>query len=270
MSNTIQYLWKDGKDKVLTFSYDDGQIFDRRLVSIFNQYNMKATFHLNSGTLDRDGFIHKDEVKELYANHEVACHAVTHPYFNQLSADQIMRELYEDRLALEKCISGTVRGLSYPFGEYNDVVLQTAKAAGIVYSRTVQDTMQFNIPSEFLLWHPTCHHNMVTKEMIEDFLNPPEYRTLSLFYIWGHSFEFERQNNWEQIKKICEELQNHEDVWYATNMEIYEYVCAMRSLITSADGQIIANPTATPLWIKIGKETVQLLPGMQLDIHSNK
>mgnify|MGYP000249589046 CR=1 FL=1 len=38
------------KDRAVTFSYDDGQIFDRRLVDIFNKYNLKATFHLNSGT----------------------------------------------------------------------------------------------------------------------------------------------------------------------------------------------------------------------------
>ena len=53
----IKFLFPDGNDKALTFSYDDAQIYDRRLVSIFNKYDLKATFHLNSGTLDQDGFI---------------------------------------------------------------------------------------------------------------------------------------------------------------------------------------------------------------------
>jgi peptidoglycan/xylan/chitin deacetylase (PgdA/CDA1 family) len=42
-------LFPGGKQKALTLSYDDGQAQDRRLVALFNKYNLKATFHLNSG-----------------------------------------------------------------------------------------------------------------------------------------------------------------------------------------------------------------------------
>lgn len=260
--NEIKFLFPDGKDKALTFSYDDAQIYDRRLVSIFNQHDMKATFHLNSGTLDHDGFITSSEVEELYANHEVACHAVTHPYFNQLSRTQAVTELYEDRRALEQCCGKIVRGFSYPFGEYNDWLIETAVNLGIVYSRTVEDTMNFSLPSDFLHWHPTCHHDKVSDALIEDYLNPPDYRNLSLLYIWGHSFEFERNDNWGHITHICESLQGRKDVWYATNLEIYEYVTAMRALVSSVDGCIIYNPTAMSLWLLIGERPICLPAGM--------
>ncbi|MDE6387658.1 MAG: polysaccharide deacetylase family protein [Lachnospiraceae bacterium] len=257
----IKFLFPEGKDKALTFSYDDAQIYDRRLVSIFNQHNMKATFHLNSGTLDREGFITTAEVKELYVNHEVACHAVSHPFFNQLSKMQMIAEIYEDRRALERCLGKIVRGMSYPFGEYNEQMIQTAVNLGIVYSRTVESTMNFSLPADFMKWHPTCHHSGVTDTMIEDFLNAPNYRNLSLFYIWGHSYEFEENHNWEQISGICERLQGKEDVWYATNIEIYEYVTAMRSIVVSADEDLIYNPTAVTLYLRIDNRTIILPPG---------
>lgn len=257
----ISLLFPEGKDKALTFSYDDAQVYDRRLVDIFDRHGMKATFHLNSGTLDQEGFITGQEVKELYANHEVACHAVTHPFFNELPRGQMVREILEDRRALEKYADRIVRGFSYPFGEYNDKLIETAKDLGIVYARTVEDRMNFNLPADFMYWHPTCHHNKVTDEMIEDFLNPPEYRNLALFYIWGHSFEFARENNWEHICHICEMLQGRDDVWYATNMEIYEYVAAMRSLVMSADGRILYNPTATTIWFLNGENKMCLPAG---------
>ena len=41
-------MW-DGKQKAVTFSYDDGVCQDRRLVDMFNYYHVKATFNLNSG-----------------------------------------------------------------------------------------------------------------------------------------------------------------------------------------------------------------------------
>ena len=63
----MRFVYPKGKRKALTFSYDDAQVFDRELVRIFNKYNVKGTFHLNSGTLSekRDGkefFISKEEV----------------------------------------------------------------------------------------------------------------------------------------------------------------------------------------------------------------
>lgn len=264
----IKFLFPNGRDKALTFSYDDAQIYDRRLVSIFNQYDMRATFHLNSGTVGRDGYITSEEVRELYANHEVACHAVTHPYFNQLSGAQTVAEIYEDRKALETYCGKIVRGFSYPFGEYNERLIEAAANLGIVYSRTVQDTMNFNLPSDFMLWHPTCHHNKATDELLDDFLNPQGYRNLSLLYIWGHSFEFERQGNWEHISHVCDKLHGRKDVWYATNIEIYEYVTAMRSLVVSVDGNIIYNPTATDLYLLIDGKNVRLSVGMCINLRT--
>ncbi len=44
--NMIYKTFPGGKHKVLTLSYDDGKVEDRRLVKIFNQYNIKATLIL--------------------------------------------------------------------------------------------------------------------------------------------------------------------------------------------------------------------------------
>ena len=51
MKRTIYTCFPGGKHKVLTMSYDDGQIHDRRLIEIFNKYGIKGTFHLNSGLM---------------------------------------------------------------------------------------------------------------------------------------------------------------------------------------------------------------------------
>ena len=36
----------NGKNKAITFSYDDGVMQDIRLIEIFNKYNLKATFNI--------------------------------------------------------------------------------------------------------------------------------------------------------------------------------------------------------------------------------
>ena len=39
--STIYTCFPGGKHKVLTMSYDDGKIYDRRLVALFNQYDIR-------------------------------------------------------------------------------------------------------------------------------------------------------------------------------------------------------------------------------------
>ena len=62
---TIYTCFPQGKHKVLTMSYDDGKIFDRKLIEIFNKYGIKGTFHLNTGIMPVDeDRIQLSEVKE--------------------------------------------------------------------------------------------------------------------------------------------------------------------------------------------------------------
>ncbi|MBR5528312.1 MAG: polysaccharide deacetylase, partial [Clostridia bacterium] len=123
-------------------------------------------------------------------------------------------------------------------------------------------------------WVPTAHHkNPDVMTYIEKFINTDlskmyiASRSPKLFYLWGHSFEFDRDGNWNLLSDICEKLSGHDDIWYATNIEIYNYTKAYDSLIYSADGTMIYNPTTTTLWFDTdGKlysvkpdETIKLL-----------
>ena len=89
----MNVAFPEGKKKALTFSYDDGQIFDRRLVHILKKYGLKGTFHLNSGTAGTDGYVTREEIPELYEEMEVAGHTVSHPYLSQKQTTEIMAEI---------------------------------------------------------------------------------------------------------------------------------------------------------------------------------
>ena len=192
----MEYLYPGGLAKAITFSYDDGQVYDRRLIEIFNQAGFKGTFHLNSGNLDKDGYVQKAELPTLYAEHEIACHGVTHRHPRQMNQTEWLREVWQDRLTLEELTGGIVQGMSYAFGEYYPEQVEALCAMGIQYSRTVESTGSFALPQELLRWKPTCHHNDKLLERAEKFLHVPGYEKMPLFYIWGHSFEFERENTW--------------------------------------------------------------------------
>jgi len=252
---SIELFYPEWKEKALTFSYDDGQEYDRKLVEILNRYNMKATFHLNSGMVDQGGFVTSAEIPELYKGHEVACHGVMHEYPAHLCQGLLHEEYFEDRKALEKITGNIVRGCSYAFGEYNDTIADMLKNVGIEYCRTVDSTNGFSMPSDFLRWKPSCHHNEAA-QLVDTFLNKPDYMKLPLFYIWGHSFEFGREDSWDIIESLCQKLQGQEDVWYTTNVDYMDYVKALRGLIFSVDKKQVVNPSKTKVYLKIDGECV--------------
>ena len=260
-------LYPDAKTKALTMSYDDGVASDRRLVEIFNKNGIKGTFHLNSSKLFGDGHIGINEIDKVYNGHEVSCHTLTHPFPNTMPRESLINEIYEDRKKLEEKAGYPVRGLSYPFGEYNQTVIDQFRALGIVYSRTTKSTNNYGVPEDFMQWHPTCHHSGDILKKLEYFKNPPKrVPNLMLFYIWGHSYEFNDNNNWELIEEFCEKAAGMEDVYYATNIEIYDYIVALRNLVFSVDCTIVYNPSGIPVWFTADGKKVKVEPNQTLKI----
>ncbi|MBO5323770.1 MAG: polysaccharide deacetylase family protein [Oscillospiraceae bacterium] len=263
-----------GKVKVVTLSYDDNVEADVRLVQTMKKYGLKGTFNINSGQFPPEGSVgsmgcghRRLTVKQSTELHkdsgmEIACHGVTHPFLDHLPASVCVQEVLEDRKRLEEIYGGIVRGLAYPFGTYNDDVVAALKACGIAYARAVVSTEKFDLPSDWLRWAGTCHHgNPKLMKLAQRFVEDKRNWTPMVFYLWGHSYEFDDNDNWNIIEEFGEYIGGREDIWYATNIEIYDYVTAWKQMIYSADGSVAYNPTNTELFIKTAAGVFSLLPG---------
>lgn len=260
------------KDKAVTFSYDDGQIHDRRLVDIFNQYGLKCTFNLNSGWLD-DNHVQPSEFKSLYldSSHEIAVHGLHHQPPVGLPELLVTQDIIEDRKNLEKYTGRIIRGAAYPYGAYNDIVVESLRACGISYCRTINATGSFEIPTDWIRLRPTCHHNDPLLDFADKFLAPPLspafwFNNPKLFYVWGHSFEFANNNNWHIIEDFAKKIGNRDDIWYATNIEIFDYVTAFDRLEFSADASLVYNPSAIDVYIDYNYHKLVIPAGKTVEI----
>lgn len=248
----IYTCFPEGKHKALTMSYDDGQHFDKRLIDIFNQNGIKGTFHLNSGLMQgREERIRLEDVKEIYQGHEVAAHTYTHPTIERCPLDQVVQQVIEDRKLLEDAVGYPVRGLSYPNGSFSEDIKKLLPACGIEYSRVVGSTQTFALPTDLMQWQSTCHHNTNLMKLAGQFADLHKQQYLYLMYVWGHSFEFDRDQNWELMEEFCSFIGNREDIWYATNIQIVDYLNAARALKFTARGDMVYNPSAQPVWIAV-------------------
>ncbi len=278
-------LWPKGRRKAFTLSYDDGITQDIRLIELLNKYGVKATFNLNSGLFGEKGVVaagkkqvshdklKQEEISEVYQGHEIAAHGQYHECMVGMDIARCVEEVLESRKALERMEGKPITGFAYAFGAYDEVVLKAVEASGISYARTITATHHFEIPQNFLTWDPTCHHDdEKIIALAEEFLSDQFYFSLvtpaKLFYVWGHSYEFDQNDNWEHIEKLVSVVAGHDTVWYATNGEIREYVAAYRRLIYSADSRTVFNPSAIPVYLggTFTNEYIEVLPGQSVEL----
>lgn len=219
----------NGKMKAVTFSYDDGIIFDRKLVEIFNKYGLKCTFNLNTGIQNEESRwvdsgtviyrMNQADIGKLYDGHEIAAHALTHQSLTGLNEEEFAKEMETDIANIERIYGVKPVGMAYPYGTYNDTVVEGLAKLGLKYARTVEATHGFDLQTDLLRFKATCHHgDDMLFDLAEQFLSAKPDKPM-LFYVWGHSYEFERDGNWDRIEKLCSMISGHDDIFYGTNRE---------------------------------------------------
>lgn len=260
--------------KALTLSYDDGVEQDERLIDIVEKHGIKGTFNLNSGCFPPEdvtyekGTIHRrmplSRAKKAYekSSWEIAAHAYTHASLIGLPGNIATDEIIKDRKTLEDIFGTFVRGFAYPYGAYDDASVSIIKNCGLCYARTVHSTHDFHLPQDWLRLPATCHHaDPELMNLAKKFVETKDWWDPMFFYLWGHSYEFEQFDNWDVIEKFCEYIGNRDDIWYATNIEVYDYCNAFSQLVFSTDMTKVMNPTSRTLWFTYDEKDVSVPAG---------
>ena len=273
MANMIM-RFPGGLPKALTLSYDDGVEQDEKLIAIAEKYGLKGTFNINSGcfppegTTYAPGAIHRrmplNRLKDVYAKSswEIAAHAYTHASLVGLPANIAAEEVLRDRKELEDIFGTVIRGFAYPYGAFDDQSVEILRSCGICYARTVQSTRDFHLPKDWLRLQATCHHNdPELMNLADKFVKARNWWDPMLFYLWGHSYEFEANDNWDVIERFAQAVSGKEDIWYAANIEIYDYCRAFSQLVFNTAMTLCVNPSARDLWFAYGEKEVHVPAG---------
>lgn len=229
----------NGKQKAITFSYDDGVTQDVRLVELFNKYGLKGTFNLNSELLGRPGQLERngrvvshiknapEDVKYIYEGHEVAVHTLTHPFLPDIKDEnEVIRQVEQDRLNLSDLVGYEVVGMAYPGGGPNndDRTAEIIKNyTGVKYARAIETNLSFKPQKNLYRFQGTIYHHVqwdLLFETAEKFLNLND-GSPAIFYIWGHAYEFDiYPERWEIFERFCKMVSGKPDVFYGTNKEV--------------------------------------------------
>ena len=267
----IRKLYPGGKAKAFNITYDDGVLQDVRFVELMNKYGLKGTFNLNSGLMETQfEWVHPNGmtvkrlpttvVAELYQNHEVASHTLTHPYLSSLTEAEIMEEMARDKENLERLTGKPVLGFGGPFHHWGPEVVECAKRCGFEYARNAEERCCYAPPEEYYYWSAGIYHiRPGFRDFVEGFFHTRE--ELALCQIVGHTYDLDVENMWDYMESVLKRVAEDHSVLSVTNIDLVRYMKAMRTaVITETE---IKNPSDLPLWFEKNGKVICVEPGME-------
>ncbi|MCR5349277.1 MAG: polysaccharide deacetylase family protein [Bacilli bacterium] len=203
--------------KFFVFAIDDGTVFDKNVIAIFNKYGIKATFNLNSGLQDFVWFkdwlevrrLRLEENKDIYDGHEVASHSLTHPFLTSLSDEGIYREVKEDIDNLRNIFQRDITSFSFPFDGFDERSIGIIKNLGITHIILPAIDDSFRRPAD-------TYHIKVTSWDIDDALVKAkrfiEDDQAEMFVYLSHSYDYEYAGNYDKLEKLCQIVSGNQDI----------------------------------------------------------
>lgn len=281
-------LFPGGRKKCLTLSFDDGTVEDLKITQMLRDRGLAATFNLNPGLFGHDDHLDcrpvlecqhtkltADRIAATYEGFEIACHGLTHAHLGRVPSSMAAYEIAECKKRLEDIVHEPVRGMAWPI-RYRDPDVarerETARACGICYARTTTRSYGYvGFPEDFLHWDAACSYvEPQLAELTEGFLKPVEdkaYVEPLLYYVWGHGYEATGRNAWGTLEGFLDQVAGREDeIWYASNIEVYDYIQAVRGLVYSATGDYIYNPSRIDVWMAIDHAAYRIPSGETITI----
>lgn len=125
----IYCVQKPETEKIVALSFDAawGNEDTGQLIEIMNKYNVKTTFFVVGGWVDK----FPESVKQLSdAGHEIMNHSDTHPHMTQISVEKMKEEVENCDKKIEKITGVKPTLFRAPYGDYNNAVVGAMRDTG--------------------------------------------------------------------------------------------------------------------------------------------
>jgi len=124
---------------MVSFSFDDGFLSVYEALPILDAAGIRSTQAIVTGYFGYDGYVNESQVRDMAARgHEIASHTRTHAHLTRLSTAELESEVAGSKNDLAGLgISAT--SFVYPYGEYDQTVVEAVRAAGYVAARSVDE-----------------------------------------------------------------------------------------------------------------------------------
>lgn len=138
------------KSVILTF--DDGyQDFYTDVLPILKKFKVRAVVYIVPNFLDKPNNLSMWQLEEIVQSGlvEIGAHTMDHSYLTGLPIEKVKYEIEQSKRYLEKSLGIKVTSFAYPYGAFDNTIIDMVKKAGfksavtIISGNLAQDTNRF-------------------------------------------------------------------------------------------------------------------------------
>lgn len=182
----------DRDDKAVSITIDAtwGDEQTGAILDLLDKENVKTTFFLAGNWLKTCS----EMVKEIARRgHEIGNHSLTHPKMSELSKESIIKELKENEEMIKALTGSSSKNFRPPFGDYNNLLIETAKECGYntiqwsidsldwkeISAEDILDRVKSKLKSgDIILFHNAGKHTLKALEITIAYLKSEGYSIL--------------------------------------------------------------------------------------------
>jgi len=225
---------------IVTTSWDDGTATDLKLVELLEKYGIKGTFYIYRSCLD--DLLQEQDIVAIGKKFEIGAHTLSHSDLTKIPPSEAEKQIEGSRTYLEDLVGHSVSMFCYPYGRYNELVKKMVRSSGFIAARTCKHG-DFDLPFDPYEWQITLHasngsprmtlriwrksgisiRSLIDWEIRAKFLFDLALKKGGIYHLWGHSVEFEENNEWDKLGRVFNYISNRSGVGYMTNGEIFQH-----------------------------------------------
>ncbi len=234
------------KKVIVTTSWDDGHKLDLKVARILKRCGLKGTFYISPNNMQwkKKDLLTERQIVKLSKDFEIGAHTLTHPELDTVSVDVAREEIFGSKKYLEKLIGKYVVSFCYPRGKYNKKVQEIVRKLGFTSARTLK-TYQFNFSTDLFASGSTIHVYKHYSDIIKiakfsnyepkRFLRHMDWELLAkemfdyvskhggLYHLLGHSWEVDKNNDWEKLERVLSYIGNNTEATYVQNKDLVKF-----------------------------------------------
>lgn len=234
------------KHRIITTSWDDGYPADYRLAELLLKYNLPGTFYLPKCNAEHE-VMGECQMTELSAHFEIGGHTINHVRISDTSTQVFETEIKGCYHWLTELLGKEPESFCFPRGVYNQEAVVYAFKTGF---KVIRNTELLNpnlskssevVPTTLQLYpHSslTYFKHLVKRLKIRslgvylrsgmksNLLQLVDYYLAYVaqhggcFHLWGHSWELEQYNLWDELEAVFRIISNRSEFEYMQNREL--------------------------------------------------
>jgi len=233
---------------IITTSWDDCHPSNIKLGKLLKKYSIPATFyipikHIGLGRkfkyFKRRETMTPEQIKKLSKNFDIGGHTFKHTDLTKVSPKKAKEEILEGKKTLEKLIRKEIISFCYPYGNFNEKVVDVLKKIGFkgarttsLFTRKIENSFKmgtmiqaaqrsdwsyaYNFIKQFLKFNDLRLSQFILKKYL---FNKPwdqiAIETLEfvmknggIWHLYGHSWEIDGNNDWKKLEKLFRKIKN--------------------------------------------------------------